>query len=214
MSIFLAFLIIIIQCNQTQVSNELLKDGSMSQRSDHKDKWSKLMYEAQKGNKQSYNQLLREISKVISAFIRTRIKDKDMAEDITQEVLISIHKARHTYDSDRTFSSWMFAIAKYKLIDHLRKAQRTTKNEVSDDGFIDNMVTLESDDGMELLREELHLAIEKLPEKQRNAVKLLKLEGHSIKEVAETTGMTESAVKVTAHRAYKALRKKLVGVGL
>ena len=129
-------------------------------------------------------------------------------------MLISIHKARHTYDPERSFSSWMFAIAKYKLIDHLRKAKRTSNNEISDDGFLDNVIAVEEDEGLESLKEELHLAIEKLPEKQKTAVKLIKIEGYSIKEVSESTGMSESAVKVTAHRAYKALKKRLLGANL
>jgi RNA polymerase sigma-70 factor (ECF subfamily) len=186
----------------------------MSHKKDQDTKWSMLMKQAQQGNKQSYQTLLKEINKVLSAFIYLRIKNSSQVDDIVQEILIAIHRARHTYDPERAFTPWMFAIAKHKLIDYLRKSKRTVDKEVSDDTFLENIALIESDDELETLKEQLHNAIEQLPEKQKTTVQLLKIEGYSVKEVSEKTGLSESAVKVTAHRAYKALKKRLIGAVL
>jgi len=179
---------------------------------DSNQRWSELMAASQSGDNVAYAKLLTEIQPVIFAFVRCRISDTSSIDDIVQEILIGIHNARHTYDRNRPFNPWMFTIAKYKYIDHIRKWSRTRKREISDEGVLEKIATIEEDSTIASLKEDLRQAINKLPAKQKLAVQMIKIEGLSIKEVSEKTGMSISAVKVTAHRGYKTLKKKLLGV--
>ncbi len=181
----------------------------MTSSEDRNAHWSDLMAKAQKGDKAAYQQLLREIQKVLLAFIKSRLPDTTSAEDIVQDILIGIHNSRHTYDPSKSFSTWMFSIARYKFIDHARKWARTDKRHVDGEEILETIAAESDQEEESPLKDELLEAVSKLPEKQRKTVTLLKLEGFSVKEVSQKTGMSESAVKVTAHRAYKTLRKKL-----
>ena len=100
-------------------------------------------------------------------------------------------------------------------MDYLRKWSRTTKNETADETILNNLVATDSaDPANEQLSESMQRALAALPEKQKSIVVMLKVDGLSVKEVAAKTGASESAVKVTAHRAYKALRKRLEAIGM
>jgi RNA polymerase sigma-70 factor, ECF subfamily len=169
------------------------------------------MQEAQKGDSVQYELLLREISVVLKAFVLKRIGDAEIAEEILQEILLSIHKARHTFNPEKEFSPWMYAIARFRLIDYFRRWSRTTKKEVYDELLIEKMFMNESN-AQESLSVELKDAVGELPEKQQEVIRLLKLQGLSVKETALKTGLSEGAVKVTAHRGYKVLRRKLKGM--
>lgn len=164
-----------------------------------------LMELAQAGDNNAYRHLLIHITKILRNFLNKRLFYKEIIEDVLQEILISIHKARHTYDSSRPFVPWVIAIAKFRLTDHLRKSYRAADNqmfyieEISHE--MENNVT--NEDGE---YEYLYKAIEELPQKQKNVVTLMKIEGLSVKEVAKECNMSESAVKTTAHRAYKMLK--------
>lgn len=175
---------------------------------DQDQKLRQLMTNAQNGDKKSYESLLREVSKIVGAFLAKRIHSPQAAEDITQEILISIHRAMHTYDPDMPFSPWMFSIARHKMIDYFRKQGRLSKNEVTDDETALMLAAAEVHfDPLE--KERIRVAVSNLPKKQMQVVDLLKLEEFTVKEVAVKLDMTESAVKVSAHRAYKALRQML-----
>jgi RNA polymerase sigma-70 factor (ECF subfamily) len=167
-----------------------------------------LMILAQNGDKNAYKSLLKESSILIERFLRTRVSDVSAREDILQETLIGLHKAKHTYDPDKSFSSWFFAIARHKMIDYFRKTGRQGRHEILDDDIILMYAAAEEEvdsDELEFIREK----VSKLPGKQRQVIELLKLNEFTVKEVAEKLGMSESAVKVTAHRAYKILRVSL-----
>ena len=79
-----------------------------------------LMMEAQQGNQKAYAQLLRDITPLIQNFLKGKLSNADDVHDVTQEVLISVHKASKTYDPSRPFKTWLFAITRYRLNDHLR----------------------------------------------------------------------------------------------
>lgn len=169
-----------------------------------------LMRLALAGDKRAYAQLLEETSRLLLPYLSRRLNRPGEADDVLQEVLISIHKARHTYNCKRPYMPWAFAIARFRLKDHLRtlysdKLRNAADLSVADIFSVDN-VTNEG-----LTYESIKRDIEQLPEKQGVILKLMHEEGYTSREVAEKTGMTESAVKVAAHRAYKILRKKLGG---
>ena len=176
----------------------------MDQSSPTEDRLAQMMRRAQSGDKSEYTKLLKEISPLIRGFIYNRIGSGPDSEDILQEILIGIHRSSHTYNTDRPFTNWMFAIASHKLKDYLRAYYRKKAlKEVDFDKISDFITEAVTDDtsASEVLTE----LLEKLPEKQRNIVYMMKIEGYSSSDVAKKMGMSVSAVKVTAHRAYKTL---------
>ena len=163
------------------------------------------MRRAQQGDKAAYAKFFTKLAPVLRGFISNRLVIKNDVDDVLQNILLSIHRSGHTYDPSRPIKLWVFAIAKYRLDDYLRDFyKRGGYKQVC----IDEMVTdipvadvTKSDD----LDEYLEAALKALPEKQSRIVRMMKLEGHSVEETAKTMKMTASAVKVSAHRAYKAL---------
>jgi RNA polymerase sigma-70 factor (ECF subfamily) len=171
---------------------------------------SNLMIEAQRGHSDSYEALLRESSPIIERYLRARLGRHESIGDVLQETLLAVHKARATYDQSRPFIPWLISITKYKYIDFLRKWSKQASREVVDEQVLENIVATDSTDVSNTpLSEELNRALAALSERQRETVMMLKVEGFSVKEISQKTGQSESAVKVTAHRAYKILRKKL-----
>jgi RNA polymerase sigma-70 factor (ECF subfamily) len=171
---------------------------------------ARLMELAQKGDSEAYKVLLKQCQVIIKAYLTVRLGSAPALEDLVQETLIAIHKAKHTYDPRRNFGSWMITIAKYKYIDHIRKWQKQASKETVDEEVLNNLIAHSDQTGQgDELNTQLQSALSSLPEKQNLTVTLLKIEGLSVKEVSEKTGLSEANVKVTAHRAYKILRKKL-----
>ena len=166
-----------------------------------------LMQKSQQGDKSAYGQLFYEITPILRSFISKKINRQEDVEDIVQEILISVHKAGHTYDTDRPFKAWMFAIARYRLNDHLRNVykKREYGQDVNFDDVSYDLPNKENVTERYENQEYLSSLLEHLPEKQQKIVVMMKIEGYTAKETAAKLNMTESAVKVSAHRAYKAL---------
>lgn len=175
---------------------------------DETDKLEVLMRRSLNGDKHAYADLLRETARLLRPFLSRRLSFDSEVDDLLQEILISIHKARHTYDGMRPYKPWAYAIAKFRLQDYLREhyadhlRHAVELSEVENDLHED---VTESAISYESISGEIH----KLPEKQVTILRMIHQEGYTAKEVATMMGMNESAVKVAAHRAYKILRKKL-----
>lgn len=171
-----------------------------------------LMVQSQKGSHSSYILLLRSIEQISRTIVSRKLKQSEAVEDVIQEILISIDKAKHTYTPDRPFLPWMHALIEYRLADHWRKAMKLSEREVLDDDFILKLAgeaenaNMESEFNAKVLE-----AIERLPEKQQQALLLTKRDGLSVKETAEQLSTSESATKVNVHRAIVTLRKILLG---
>ena len=167
-----------------------------------------LMRQAQDGDQHAYAELLRETSRLLRPFLAKRLGFSAEVDDLLQEILISIHKARHTYDCIRPYKPWVYAIAKFRLQDYLRAHYSDQLHRAVDFDELEEILpehVTETDFSYESISGEVH----KLPEKQATILRLMHQEGYTAKEVAEKLGMNESAVKVAAHRAYKVLREKL-----
>lgn len=166
-----------------------------------------LLQKALLGDANSYQQFLTEISHYLRPFIGRRIPSADI-EDVLQEILVSIHKARHTYDGKRSILPWITAIARYRVVDYLRnhysKIQYAHDDISEMQDFLGEDVTEPS-----LLSEYIAEEVEKLPAKQQSILYLMHTEGYTAKEVGIKLGMNESAVKVSAHRAYKIIKARL-----
>lgn len=127
---------------------------------------------------------------------------------MVQEILLSIHKARHTFDSGKPFEPWMRAIAQYRLVDYWRRAGRISEREIMNEALV-NLAPAVVSDGINGLDGGLENALASLSERQREVVTLLKVDGLSIRQAADRLGMSESALKVAAHRAYKVLKERI-----
>jgi RNA polymerase sigma-70 factor (ECF subfamily) len=172
------------------------------------DNFAALMQKSLNGDTQAYALLLKESARLLRPYLAKRLYSGNEVDDVLQEILISVHKARHTYDGERPYKPWLYAIAKFRLQDHLRAHYADELHGAEDLSEIeetlpDNMH--ETDFNFESISAE----VDKLPEKQATILRLMHHEGYTAKEVAEKIGMNESAVKVAAHRAYKILREKL-----
>jgi len=162
------------------------------------------------GNAAEYQSFLKDLSAHLRAFLRKRLSRlPDDVEDLVQESLIAIHNQRHTYDAQQPLSAWVQAIAKYKLVDFLRRhAARDQFNEpLDDESDIFSSVDARADEA----RRDLNVLLHALPDQQRLPIIHTKLEGLSVKECARLTGFSESAVKVGVHRGLKALAARIRG---
>jgi RNA polymerase sigma-70 factor (ECF subfamily) len=168
------------------------------------------MQRAQTGDQMAYASLLAMLTSVARRFARARLGDVSWIDDVVQETLLAVDRARHTYDPLRPFSPWFYAIASNRLIDVLRRERRVTSREVAGDTLPDPSAETASVYG-EIDVEAIHAALTSLPPRQREVIVGLKFEDRSVREIAGRLRMSESAVKVTAHRGYRMLRR-LLGV--
>lgn len=159
------------------------------------------------GETAAYHAFLKELSAHLRAFLRTRLaRMPDDVEDLVQESLLAVHNQRHTYDAGQPLTAWVHAIARYKLVDLLRR-RGDRRSTVS----LDDMAELlqAGDSNAAEARRDIGKLLEQLPERQRLPIVHVKLEGLSVVEAARLTGMSISAVKVGVHRGLKALAAKL-----
>lgn len=168
-----------------------------------------LMARAQDGDQRAYDELLRLAARDARGFVSRRVGAVDWVEDVVQEALITLHKARHTYDPQRPFGPWFYAIVNSRLIDALRVRKRRGAREVADETALAAEPAPAPPAAEADLRETLARAVAALPRVQREIVSLLKYEDLSVRDVARRLGMSEAAVKASAHRGYKLLRRNV-----
>jgi RNA polymerase sigma-70 factor (ECF subfamily) len=156
------------------------------------------------GDARSYHAFLEALGAHLRAYFRRRLFNlADEVEDLVQETLLAVHNQRHTYDASQPLTAWLHAIAKYKLVDLLRR--RAGRERLTDP--LDEAPDLfaAADHAAAEARRDLSGLLEKLPARQRRPIVCMKIEGLSVLETARVTGMSESAVKVGVHRGLKAL---------
>jgi RNA polymerase sigma-70 factor, ECF subfamily len=165
----------------------------------------------QKGEAEACRRLLKGVEKMARAYVqraltKVGIQPEGRAEDVVQEILLAVYSKRGTYDPEQLFLPWMYAIARYKLVDNLR----TTKGKrqpVPLDALSQPIATY-PETGTELDVEQL---LASLPKKQRLLLGLVKIEGLTASEAAARTGFSVSDVKVSVHRALQSLKKRSGG---
>ena len=167
-----------------------------------------LLVRGRGGEIAAYQAFLKELSAHLRGFLRKRLaRLPDEVEDLVQESLLAVHNQRHTYDAGQPLTAWVRAIAKYKLVDFLRR--RGSRDAVTgslDD--VDEILAVASYDALEA-RRDIERLLAALPDRHRLPIVHVKLGGLSVAEAARLTGMSESAVKVGVHRGLKALAAKL-----
>ncbi|MBP1202997.1 RNA polymerase sigma-70 factor (ECF subfamily) [Duganella sp. 1411] len=148
------------------------------------------------------------------AFLRRRLSRwPDEVEDLVQEALLAIHNQRLTYDTAVPLTAWVYTIAKYKLIDWLRRhARRDSLHDALDDvDEGEHALFSTTDEAAGEARRDLAKLLGLLPDKQRDAIVHTKLDGLSMREAADLLHMSEAAVKVSVHRGMKTLAAILRG---
>jgi RNA polymerase sigma-70 factor (ECF subfamily) len=174
--------------------------------------WAQLMARAQEGDAAAYRRLLGAIAPYLRALAARYHRQPQDVEDSVQDILLTVHAIRHTYDPNRPFKPWLVAIGRRRIFDRLRGQGRIRARETflsaEHETFAAPEANLyEAEPDAAALRE----AVAQLPEAQRRAVTMLKIEEKSLKDVSAATGMSIAALKVSTHRAVKTLRKLLDG---
>ncbi|MCJ2179144.1 sigma-70 family RNA polymerase sigma factor [Novosphingobium album (ex Hu et al. 2023)] len=160
---------------------------------------ARLMRAAQAGDRQAYAVLLDQAAKWLRRYFRKRIALEKL-DDLVQEVLLSVHAKRSTYDPARPFYPWLAAIARYRWVDQLRVEYRTQTQELLED-----TASEESGEEPVMARVSLERLFDHLPPAQAEAIELVKIEGCSVAEASERTGQSPSLVKVNIHRGIRKL---------
>lgn len=175
------------------------------------------MVAAQAGDRAAYEALLRDCVPLIKSIAGRLGVPPDSSDDVVQDVLLTIHRARHTYDPARSFTAWLRVIAERRAIDLLRQVRRRRGREVHaplavevyPDPGVDPARGLDQGDAST----RVNAALATLPPRQREAVQVLVLGEQSLAGAAATTGRTAGALKVNLHRALKALRGRFGPAG-
>ena len=169
-----------------------------------------LMRLAQEGDQAAYASLLVLLTSATRQFARARLGAVPWIDDVVQETLLAVHRARQTYDPGRPFAPWFYAVASSRMIDVIRRERRVTSRELPGDVLPEPSVA-EPPGREDIDVEAIHAAVASLPPRQREVIEALKFRDQSVREVAGHLSMSESAVKVTAHRGYQALKRLLRG---
>lgn len=170
--------------------------------------WTLLMRASNAGDAGSYRQLLRQLTPVLRAVARRGLFRAGMAEtdaeDVVQETLLAIHLKRQTWDENAPFGPWLWAIARHKVIDAMRRRGRRIDLPIDD--FAEILENGDPEPSMIVADVNRHL--EGLPAGQRNVVRVIAVDGASIEEAAARLSMSKGAVRVALHRGLGALAEK------
>src|SRR5581483_6492246 len=176
----------------------------------HRSAW---MAAAQAGDAAAYERLLRDCIPLIKAVARRQGVMGDRVDDVVQDVLLTIHRARQTYDPGRSFTAWISVIAERRAIDLLRRSGRHRAREVYAPIAAENYPDQSSNPARGLDHADdagrIGEALATLPLRQREAVQHLVLEERSLADAAVLTRRSKGSLKVNLHRALKALRGRV-----
>lgn len=166
----------------------------------------RLMCAGLDGDADAHHRLLIDLSHRLRGYFRARLvqfnRGATEAEDLAQEVLLAVHTRRDTYDRSQPFTPWLYAIARYKCLDYLRRTRVSFRDLPADDA--PHLIAQNDINGVESAYD-LDYLLAALQPKAIRAIRHMKLQGLSVRETAASTGMSESAVKVSVHRGLKAL---------
>ncbi len=169
--------------------------------------WADLMRAANSGDAASYDRLLRQIAAALRPLVRRGLARAGRSgadiEDVVQEVLLALHLKRHTWDSARPIEPWVHAIARYKLVDVLRR--RDGNFDLSIDDFSEKLAA--EDEGPSVSGRGVERYLARLPAGQRAVVHAIAVEGVSIGDAAGRLKMTAGAVPAALHRGLATLAK-------
>lgn len=170
--------------------------------------WTRLMLASIEGDSQAYRQLLVSLAPWLRSLARRGFERVGLGnaeiEDVVQETLLAIHLKRHTWDRTRSLGPWVMAIARYKLVDSLRRKGRGTGLQIDD--LAETLADDAANEGS--ARHDAETMLEALDGRQKEIVRSISIDGKPVREVADKLGMTEVAVRVTLHRSLKRLAER------
>ena len=170
-----------------------------------------LMVASLGGDAVSYRSLLDRLSRRLRAYYKGKLarfgRGATEAEDLVQEVLLAIHLKRHTYDTGELLTPWVHTIARYKLIDYLRRSRSAASVPIDEDTGL----VAQDDNADAESAHDIRKLLARLPEKVRCAIECVKLEGRSVAEAAKRCGISESGVKINIHRGLRTLASFIAG---
>jgi RNA polymerase sigma-70 factor, ECF subfamily len=170
-----------------------------------------LMLQSLAGDAAAYRVFLDELTARLRSYLRRRLGGlPGEVEDLLQELLLAVHNKRHTYDPKQPLTAWVQAIARYKLVDLLR---RRSRSDVLTDPLDDDQVFATTANDAAEAQFDVAKLLRGLPDRQRLPILYVKIEGASVTDTAVRTGMSESAVKVGIHRGLKALAERIRSIG-
>ena len=188
-----------------------MSDQSDTTKHARDERWRVLMRAAQDGDGSAYAQLLSELLPMLRRLVSHRWPGAPDVEDIVQEILVSVHTVRQTYDASRAFMPWLMTIAARRVADAARRKYTRSANETTVDVMpetfsgVDTKIEQDISDEKEALRKALSI----LPDGQREAIELLKIQGLSLLEASQVTGKSVASLKVGVHRGIKTMREAL-----
>ena len=162
------------------------------------------------GDANAYRDLLNGLRPWLHAYFTRRLKGAD-CEDLVQMTLLSLHEKRHTYDPNAPFMPWLAAVARHKLIDHVRKQGKRVYVEWDDDLMSGEGLFGSDDTAAALARRDLAELMTYLSPQQARVIRLHKLGELSVQEVSDLTGLSVSNVKVIVQRGLKKLQTLIGG---
>ena len=172
------------------------------------------MKAAQAGDRAAYETVLRDCVPLVHRIARHQGAAPDFLDDVVQDVLVTVHGARATYDPSRSFVAWLTAITQRRTIDILRKRGRRGAHEVYAPDVLDTHAGDDNPERDAVRRSDaaqLRAFVAELPDGQREAVETLALQENSLDDASKSTGRTKSSLKVNLHRAIKTLRLRMGG---
>ncbi len=165
-----------------------------------------LMIGSLDGDALAHGLLLRALVPLLQSFFRRRLAHPEDAEDLVQDTLIAVHTRRETFDRNRPFTAWLYAIARYRVIDHYRRQRQTVAIE-----DVDSILVTEGFEDAANAQMDVENLLLTLSPKQARAIRDTHVEGKSVAEAAAAAGIGESDVKISVHRGLKALRTRIRG---
>jgi RNA polymerase sigma factor (sigma-70 family) len=175
--------------------------------------WAQLMLQAQDGDRAAYHVLLQAVTPYLRAITRRYLGPCEDAEDALQDVLMVVHRIRHTYERGRPFKPWLSTIASRRCIDLLRRRAHRLQHEIETEQELDEYPQAalgpEEATSREHAAGTLRRAVASLPERQREAIHLLRLNELSLDEAAAQSDQSVGSLKVACHRALKSLQRAL-----
>jgi RNA polymerase sigma-70 factor (ECF subfamily) len=173
-------------------------------------RWDAWLAAAQGGDARAYDRLLRDCLPLLRGIARRRIADHAEAEDAVQDTLLTLHRMLAAYDPSRPARPWIAAIAERRCIDRLRRRGRGAGRESPIDEHAETLAAPAGETGEDrVANRQLRAAVAELPDSQRTALRLAKLEDLPLAEAAQRSGLSVGALKVATHRALKTLRRRL-----